>query len=508
MRLRWLLISLCVLFILQSCKKDHYKPEFTNSGNTNSGNTDTSLTTQRKLAIANVLQSNMVVQRNKPFKIWGTSKTSAGITVNASWHEGPLTTTADGAGNWSVMIPASAANAVPQTITIADNTKIITLNNILIGDVWLCAGQSNMVYQMDSIAPFRGVVNYRSEITMANNPSIRALTLQADYENTPADSLMKPASWQVCSPSTVGNWSGVAYYFAQKLNATLNVPIGIIVSAVNGTSCEAWTNRATFDANPSLSSYSAINSATQLYNGMICPFTRMPISGFIWYQGENNRHNDPPSDYTRLNSAMIAGWRNAFNQGQLPFYFVQMPPFAVDYFQTTPFGGNSVVDDYAMFREAQANVRQVPGTGMAVTMDVGEPANQHPRNKKPVGERLALLALKNTYGNNVQCYGPQYLSYTTSGSRVTINFVSGTADGLNTINNQPLNQYFFVAGADHNFIPASAVISGNQVVLTASQSIPLPIQAIRYAFTNAPVTNLQNSAGLPMEPFRTDNWAN
>lgn len=503
MKLKWLFIPLCVLFILQSCKKDHYKPDPIHSDNTNTGSTP-----QHKLTITNTLQSNMVVQRDKPFKIWGGADANANITVNASWHDGPLTTTADGAGNWSVIIPAAAANATPQTINISGNSKTIILDNILIGDVWICAGQSNMVYQVDSIAPFRGVLNYQSEIAMANNPSVRALTLQADYEMNPTDSLMKPASWQVCSAATAGNWSGVAYYFAQKLNATLKVPIGIIVSAVNGTSCEAWTSKATFDANPSLSSYSAINSATQLYNGMIYPFTNLPIRGFIWYQGENNRHNDPPSGYTKLNSAMITGWRNAFNQGQLPFYFVQMPPFAVDYFTTMPVGGDPTANDYAKFREAQANVLQVAATGMAVTMDVGEPANQHPRNKKPVGERLALLALKNTYSNNIQCFGPQYLSYTFSGSNATISFVPGTADGLNTINNQPLNQYFFIAGTDHNFVQASAVIAGNQIVLTAPPGVPLPIQAIRYAFTNAPVTNLQNSAGLPMEPFRTDTWAN
>lgn len=502
MKLKWLLIPLCVLFVLQSCKKDHYQPDLNNAGN-NSGPT-----TQQKLTIANVLQSNMVVQRNKPFKIWGTAMVSATITANASWHDGTLTAKADGSGNWSITIPASAANATPQTISITDNSTTINLSNILLGDVWLCSGQSNMVFEMDSIAPFRGVLNYQSEVAAANNPSIRAITLQPDYEYTPKDSLTKPAGWQVCSPTTAGNWSGVAYYFAQKLNTELNVPIGIIVSAVNGTSCEAWTSQATFDANPSLSTYSSGNSATQLYNGMISPLTSLPISGFIWYQGENNRHNYPPSDYTHLNSAMIAGWRNAFGQGQLPFYFVQMPPFAVDYFTTVPVGGNQIVDDYAKFREAQADILSVAGTGMAVTMDVGEPANQHPRNKKPVGERLALLALKNTYNQNVKCYGPQYLSYTASGNSVTINFVSGTADGLNTINNQPLNQYFFVAGADQNFVQATAAISGNQIVLTVPQTVQLPVQAIRYAFTNAPVTDLQNAAGLPMEPFRTDSWTN
>jgi len=153
-------------------------------------------------------------------------------------------------------------------------------------------------------------------------------------------------------------------------------------------------------------------------------------------------------------------------------------------------------------------VLAVPNTGMAITMDVGEPGNQHPHNKKPVGERLALLALNNTYGQPVQCYGPQYASYTTSGNKATINFKQGTANGLNTINNLPLKQYFFVAGTDHNFLQASAVISGSQIKLTAPANTPLPIQAIRYAFTVAPVTNLQNSAALPMEPFRTDNWDN
>lgn len=496
MKLKWLLIPLCVFFVLQSCKKDSNLPKLTTTGPI----------TRQKLTIANVLQSNMVIQRNKPFRIWGTSVVNAAITVKASWNYGTLTTKTDGAGNWSVTVPASGANAMPQTISVTNNSATISLNNILIGDVWVCAGQSNMVYEMEPETPFRGVLDYQSEIAAADNPAIRAITLQADYETTPVDTLMKPSGWQVCSPATVGGWSGVAYYFAQKLNTSLNIPVGIIISAVDGTSCEAWASKATFDANPALAVYSGINSATQLYNGMISPLTNLSVSGFIWYQGENNRHNDPPGQYTTLNSGMIVGWRNAFNQGLLPFYFVQMPPFADDYYNTTPVGGNLIADDYAKFREAQANIRAVPGTGMAITMDVGEPANQHPLNKKPIGERLALLALKNTYAQNIKCYGPQFLSYTASGNSVTINFMPGTADGLNTISNQPLSQYFFVSGTDHNFVQATAMISGNQVVLTVPQAVPLPVQAVRYAFTNAPVTNLQNSAGLPAEPFRTDDW--
>jgi sialate O-acetylesterase len=508
MKLKWLLLSLCLLLILAGCKKDNNSPEvIKKSGGAGTGGTGTG--TSSALSIANVLQSNMVVQRGKPFSVWGASLAGAAITVQVSWNSATFSTTANSAGQWNVIIPAALANASPQTIDVTASGTTIKLNNILIGDVWVCSGQSNMVFEVDSIPPFRGVLNYPAEIAAANYPSIRAITLNTDYEASPVDSLTQVAHWQVCSPATVGNMSGVAYYFARELNTTLNVPIGIIISAVDGTSCEAWTSEASFQANPNIINYSDINNATMLYNGMIHPLVNLPISGFIWYQGENNRYNDPPSDYTHLNSDLIAGWRTAFNQGQLPFYFVQMPPFAVDYFTTNPVGGNLLLDDYAKVREAQANVRAVAGTGMAITMDVGEPANQHPRDKKPVGERLALLALKNTYGQNIQCIGPQFASYTTNGANVaTINFVAGTAGGLGAINNSPLNQYFFVAGTNQVFVQATAVISGSQVIVTAPASVPLPIKAVRYAFTNAPVTNLQNSAGLPMEPFRTDTWSN
>jgi len=506
MHLRWrLLVLLCLVFTVYSCKKESTSP----SPPVSPTNPVTPVTPGTKFSLSNVLRSNMVVQRNKPFVIWGKGSQSLNITINVSWNNTTFYATVNSSGNWQVAIPATVANASPQTIIVkAGNATPITLTNILIGDVWICSGQSNMVFEVDSIPPFRGVTNYPAEIAAANYPQIRTLTLQEDLKATPVDTLTYPENWMICSPATVGPVSGVAYYFARKLNISLNVPIGIIISAVDGTSCEAWTNQAAFQGNPSLAAYSDINNATMLYNGMINPFIDLSITGFIWYQGENNRHNNPPSDYTKLNSALIQGWRTEFNQGALPFYLVQMPPFAVDYYDTTPVGGDLTADDYAKFREAQANVIAVSNTGMAVTMDVGEPANQHPKNKKPVGERLALLALKNVYSQNVQCYGPKFSSLTTNGNMAIINFASGTADGLNTINNAPLKQYFFVAGANQVFYQGTAVINGNTIVITAPPAVTLPIAAIRYAFTNAPVTNLQNSAGLPVEPFRTDNWAN
>jgi sialate O-acetylesterase len=498
MRLKLTLAIITLLFVLGSCKKDNHSPLPVIN---NPSPASVSFT------MANTLQSNMVIQRNKPLTVWGTAVASSPITINASWITGAVNTIADASGNWTVNINVGEANTSAQTITAsASGSKSISLKNILIGDVWICSGQSNMVMQVDSIAPFQGVTNYKSEIAAANYPNIRVLTPQTDYETNPVDTLSQPALWTVCSPQTAGDISGVAYYFARKLNTDLNVPIGIIVSAVDGTSCEAWINEAAFQANPYLVSYAGINNATQLYNGMISPLKDLSITGFIWYQGENNKTNNPVSDYTKLNSALIVGWRAILNQGNLPFYLVQMPPFAQDYFTTTPVGGDPTKDSYAKFREAQANVLNVLNTGMAITMDVGDPANQHPPDKKPVGERLALLAETNTYNQNVQCYGPQFWSYSINNTTATISFKNGA--GLNTINNQPLKQYFFVAGSDQNFVKANAQIVNDQIVLTAPAGFIAPIVAIRYAFTDAPVTNLQNSAGLPMEPFRTDNWGN
>jgi len=498
MRLKLALAIITLLFILGSCKKDNHSPlpVINNPPPASVGFT-----------IANTLQSNMVIQRNKPLKIWGTATASSQITINASWITAAVTTTTNSSGIWTVNINVGGANTTAQTITASvGGSKSISLKNILIGDVWICSGQSNMVMQVDAIAPFQGVTNYEAEIAAANYPNIRILTPQTDYEINPVDTLSHPTLWTVCSPQTAGDISGVAYYFARKLNTDLNVPIGIIVSAVDGTSCEAWTNEAAFQANTYLASYSGINNATQLYNGMISPLKELSITGFIWYQGENNKNNNPVSDYTKLNSALIVGWRAIFNQGNLPFYFVQMPPFAQDYFTTTPVGGDPTEDSYAKFREAQANVLNVTNTGMAITMDVGDPANQHPPDKKPVGERLALLAEKNTYSQNVQCYGPQFSNYTINNNTVTISFKNGS--GLNTINNQSVKQYFFIAGNNQVFEQANAQIVNDQIVVTAPANFTLPIMAIRYAFTDAPVTNLQNAADLPMEPFRTDSWSN
>jgi sialate O-acetylesterase len=492
-----LLVCLLCLLIIAGCKKDKpVDPVVTPS---------TKPVTDLPFATTSVLQSNMVIQRDKPTKIWGTAKPTSVITITASWNNVPATAVTTTAGTWEASIPASPANATPQTLSIATpGQPAITLNNILIGDVWVCAGQSNMAMPVGPLAPsFGGVENYAAEIAAANYPQIRSFTVKEDYEPDPAADFPSPANWVACTPDNAGVLSATAYFFARKLHTDLNVPIGIIISAVNGSWCETWTNKAALQNNAQVSGYIGQHQSSTLFNGMIAPLTKLAIKGFTWYQGENNQKMVPVTDYAKLNAALIKGWRAEFNQGELPFYYVQITPFDDDG------GANQTLNYLAKFREAQANVRtSMPGAGMVVTMDAGEITNHHPKYKKQVGDRLALLALSNAYGKSVQSVGPQYSSFTQSGSIVTINFASGTAVGLNTPGNMPVNQFFFVAGADKVFRKATATISGDKITLTAPSGTPLPVAAVRYAFTNYPITNLQNSAGLPMEPFRTDSWPN
>ncbi len=496
------------LFIFNSCQKTSPEQNAGDSDQLNSTITTETNATAAVFSVSRVFDNNMVIQRDKPASVWGTAPAGHTISVKATWNNSTFTTVSDGVSHWRVMIPAAPANTNPQQLTVTDNSASpITFNNILIGDVWICSGQSNMVMPVDSVSPpyngYEGVTDYQQEIAAANWPLLRVTSLQTDYESKPLYNLSYPAAWSSCDPNTVKAYSAVAYFFGRKLLTSLNVPIGLVVSAVGGTSCEWWTNKQQIDANPVLSGYYTDYRNSQLYNGMINPLRLMSVKGFIWYQGENNRSDRPVSNYTTLNSAMIKGWRNQFGQGTLPFYFVQMTPFDVNWDKYSEPRDN----DYAFFREAQAKVRNVINTGMAVTMDVGDLKRIHPKNKKPVGERLAALALHKTYGIAVADAGPQYVSYTKNNYTATINFVAGTANGLTTVNNAALGQYFFVAGADSILRQATAVISGSKITVTAPAEMPLPIIAVRYAFTNYPVgANLQNDAGLPAEPFRTDKW--
>lgn len=447
----------------------------------------------------------MVIQRGKPLQLSGQAPPDLAVKIKVTWNKKRMQTTADSTGNWRLEVPVGGADGRPQTIVFeASGFGDISFSNILIGDVWVCSGQSNMVMPLDSVSPFKGVLNFREEIAAAAYPAIRVLDVQ-EYQNA-AMSTGSPFSWKVCSPATAGNISAVAYYFARKIHKDLNIPVGIIVAAVNGSCCQYWANVETIKSDPVLAA-EYLSGSSSLYEGMIRFLTNLSISGFIWYQGESNK-NDAPDNYARLNAALINGWRAKFNKDQLPFYYVQLAPFTEEYANILASGTQTAPVVYAKFREAQAKIRSVPGTGMAVAMDVGELDNHHPRNKKPVGERLALLALKETYRKNVQCYGPQFASFAVLDSVITVHYLEGTAQKLNTLDHQSLAQVFYIAGTDHVFRLAKATIHGNTVQVIAPAGTPFPILAVRYAFTDVAVTNLQNGAGLPAEPFRTDNWNN
>ncbi|RYE19311.1 MAG: hypothetical protein EOP51_20155, partial [Sphingobacteriales bacterium] len=448
-----------------------------------------------------------IIQRDRPFRVWGTAPGGNMVTVKASWNALPFSTVADASNNWSVSIPAAAATAVAQMLTVSQNGHLkLTLDNILIGDVWVCSGQSNMQMHVDG-SPYGGgpVVGVDAEIALADW-RIRLMEIQNDNKADPVDTLSKYAYWKICTPATAGNFNAVPYFFGKKLFKELNVPIGLVVAAAGSTSAQFWTSRATFDNNIILKNYySKETRNAQLYNAMVHPLKNLSVKGVIWYQGEDNR-NDDPAIYGALMSSLIGDWRNLFSQPQLPFYMVQVAPYLYDG------ATNPTLNNLSKIREAQAGLRSLPNTGIAITMDVGNLTDVHPKDKKPVGERLALIALNKTYGKAVQYLGPQPFytgfkqGYEGGKYVASLSYISGTADGLTTNNNGPLAQLFFVAGNDRIFRKGTASISGNRIKIIIPPGTPLPITALRYAFTNIAETNLQNSTGLPAEPFRSDKW--
>ena len=465
--------------------------------------------------VANILQSNMVIQQNKPFRIWGNAPANEVIRIQADWMKKDKTVRADAEGKWltSVGVPkAIRGNFDPHTITITCANDMVRLRNILIGDVWICSGQSNLTYQMDTTKGGKdGVLNFEKEIAEADYPAIRLFTVGWAWEKKPQEDCK--GKWEVCSPETVRRFSAVGYYFGRKLFQQLQIPIGLVDNGMPAAGCQAFTRREILASDPEikkkyLDPYEAkpekkgesilaiLQRPSLIYNGMIYPVRHLSIRGFIWYQGESNRSDGMM--YARLCKAMLKGWRHDFDQGKLPFYFVQLPPYNWGKHDSTAY-------EYALLREAQASMLKIKNTGMAVTLDVGDPDNLHPHNKKPVGIRLANIALHKTYGfTHILYRGPVFKKMKIEKDTVKISFDRATiGNGLSTNNGQP-PEYFFVAGADKIFHEAKARIADDQVWLY-SPEVHQPI-AVRYAFTNYPLTNFENKEGLPAQPFRTDHW--
>lgn len=469
------------------------------------------LQVQPQLRVSSVLQSHMVVQQNKPFKVWGHGPVGASISIKADWMQSAIQVICDSQGAFEgiIAVPkAKTGDYTPHRIVVRSGDQVIQLKDLLIGDVWFLSGQSNMQFAVHEMLD--------STNTIASaNPHIRLLNVALNFSASPIDSIS--GSWKRCSPASVRDFSAVGYSFGNKIQGELDIPIGLVFSGIGASGVQAFVPEAALQKDTMLNrvylspylsspkskekinagfSFEKVTRPFLLYNALIHPFIRLSIKGVCWYQGATN-YKDRTS-FTQATIALIKSWRKAFQQGDLPFNFVQIAPYAHGKMDPTIAGD-------AFFREAQQHILRLSNTHMVVTMDVGSPENLHPKDKKPVGERLAAIALNRTYGRLNEPYlGPEFDYVRFTGDTATLHFLPATTPGGLTTKDAKAPAFFYLAGSDRVFHAATATIRGNTVVIYAKE-VPRPV-AVRYAFFNYPVTNLQNGAGFPALPFRTDNW--
>lgn len=448
---------------------------------------------QAAVKLPSIIGDNMVLQRDQAVPIWGWDEPGTEVTVTLG--DATAKAKANDDGKWMVELPAMKAGG-PHTMTVA-GTDSVKVTDILVGEVWLCSGQSNMEWTVSRS------LNPEEERQAANYPKIRHIKIPHVPAAEPQQDVAS-SGWQVCSPDTVSSFTAVGYYFGRKLHKELDCPIGLIGSNWGGTRIEPWTPPVGFQKVPALKSIAdkldefpakAANgnivhqSPLALYNGMISPLVPYAIRGAIWYQGESN--NGEGMLYHEKMKALIAGWRALWNDEDMPFYFVQLAPFRY---------GNR--DPHALpgIWEAQSATLSVPHTGMAVTTDIGNTRDIHPKNKQEVGRRLALWALAKNYGHDDLVYsGPLYKSHKVEGDKIRISF-DHVGDGLAARDGKPLT-HFQIAGPDNDFVDAKATIDGDTVVVSAD-SVDQPT-AVRFGWDQEAEPNLSNKNGLPASPFRT-----
>lgn len=455
-----------------------------------------------KLAFSNLFDNNMVIQHNSKVRVWGTAPAEQTIILNNTWSDKKHTITSNEEGNWSLELLTPKTQAKPHQLSIQCKGESVKLNNIILGDVWVCSGQSNMQWKLRGFGPKQ----FEDDVKKANHPQIRLC--QVNRQPAITEQTKVPNKWNICTPKTAYDFSAVAYFFGSKVHAETHVPIGLISTNWGGTPAQAWIRKETLvkqfpeipllkhdpntvSKNGGIISHKKKNSATVLYNGMIHPLIPMKIKGFIWYQGESNTKN--PMQYRTLFPTLIKDWRTLWQDQDLPFYFVQIAPYK---YPKLPFSS-------AYLREAQTYALKLKNTGMAITMDIGQKDDIHPKKKKPVGERLARLALAQTYGIETQDHtGPLYLKHECINDTIVIDFTNSES-GLESANGKTLT-HFTIAGEDKKFHPAMAKIQENSIIVS-SKNVASPV-AVRYAWESADQPNLQNKEQLPASSFRTDHW--
>ena len=488
-----------------------------------------------------IFGDHMVLQQEATLPVWGWADPQEKVVV--TFGNKQAETTAGSDGKWRVDLPALAAGTPAGTLKVAA-TNTITLNDVLVGEVWLCSGQSNMEL------PLAKTDNAAGAAAKANDQQLRLCTVPSNLALAPRDDLSPatPAAniWEVCTPETVGKFSAVGYYFGKNLRAALKRPVGLIEDAWGGTAAQVWTDPATLRSSPEFRHYveeqqkvaaeypgedadfaarliaqlqpgqkpgsSLVKRGfgptipSSLFDAMIHPIIPFSIKGVIWYQGEDNAAPASALEYARLFPAMITGWRTLWKEGDFPFLYVQLANLAQRY-----------RDNWPLVREAQFKTLSLPKTGMAVTLDIGTPYNIHPPDKVDVGLRLSLLARHVAYGENVVCSGPLYAAMKVEGASLRISFRPDTIGGGLTIGTSPWKdpkanpfasttelQGFMIAGDDQKWVDAQATINGLTVVVSSAQ-VANP-KAVRYAWAQSPLANLYNRNGLPASPFRTDDW--
>ncbi len=461
-----------------------------------------------ELKLAAVFSDHIVLQRDKPVPIWGWADPGEKVTVEFGGIA--KTAVADTNGKWLVKLDPLAASAEPRVMTVKSKAEERTVHDVLVGDVWLCSGQSNMSF------PVRSANDGETEVADAKHPLMR-------FFMVPKVAKAKPQSqcggdWQVCSPETTGTFSAVGYFFGREIHKTLNVPIGLIQSAVGSTAGEAWTSERALASTAEFKSLIGKpiesikakvknagdewagadgdnNLPASLYNGMIAPLTPVAIRGAIWYQGENNANDAVRAEaYRRLLPLMVNGWRQDFDQ-EFPFYIVQLANFGRR--GDSPASDPWRVSLWSVLRESQALAAStLPKSSLAVTIDIGSPQQIHPKNKQEVGRRLALIALAKEYGRDTECSGPVCTAMKIEGDKALLTFTH--AEGLAA--KEGALTGFIIAGEDGRFQEAQAIIKGTTVHVS-SPEVSKPV-AVRYAWSNNPKCNLANSAGLPAQPFR------
>jgi sialate O-acetylesterase len=440
------------------------------------------------IRLPSVIGSNMVLQQNSSAKLWGWGEPGEKLFVTTSWNNRIDSLKVDENGKWLMNIPTPVAGG-PYNITLRGYNTIV-LQNVLIGEVWICSGQSNMEMSYNW-----GIPQMKADIATAANSNIRFYQVPRSTAVAPQE--MGEGKWTECDSNTAKSFSAAAYYFGKKLNADLNVPIGLIQVAWGGTPAETWTPAERVENDPVLKQASAkLNRAPgwpitpgYTYNGMIAPVINTQIAGAIWYQGEAN--TGTASTYQQLLTTMIRSWREKSGK-EFPFYIVQLAPYK--------YGNKNIA---ALLREAQQKTTALSKTGIVITTDLAEDTmNIHPKNKKDVGYRLANLALADTYGKNIPtAWTPAFESMTVNKNQVVVS-IAHVPNGLSQKDKSITG--FSIAGADKIFYPADAKIKGNTIIVS-SKSVTQPV-AVRYAFSNTAVGNVFSKEGLPLAPFRTDDW--